>query len=217
MHLPGGGDHLTPVLRLRPWPSPSAPGALENCVEQKHRHVAANTIALAGDTGKRFSCGPAKFWPKRIQLQHILPRRKVGIFPTGVNGPFYLNVGCGVIPGVLSTSWYEVFRVFDAPRMVGCHVVRHEIQDQPQTSLRQFLSGSGKALRATQVLVDLISPNRICGSDVVLPPKIRQGAPEIVHQGAVLIGNGSACRAALPDAHQPNGIEAVGRYGIPLG
>src|SRR5271165_7010058 len=117
MRFLSGGDYVAPVLGFRPRPCTAAPRAFEDCVQQQHRHVAANAIALAGNTGKRFNRGPAKPGLKRIQLQHILPRRKVGVSSAGADCSLYLNVGLGLIPGVVSIPPYEVLRTLDDPGM----------------------------------------------------------------------------------------------------
>src|SRR5258706_5655133 len=48
------GNQISPVLRCRPWTRAAAPGPLEDRVQQEHGHVAADSIALAGDTRNSF-------------------------------------------------------------------------------------------------------------------------------------------------------------------
>ena len=57
-------------------------------------------------------------------------------------GPFYLNVGCRVAPGILGISANEVLGVLGNPRMVRCYVVRHEIQEQLHASLSELCPGT---------------------------------------------------------------------------
>src|SRR5271170_2207144 len=68
-----GCDYATPVLVWRPLPCAAAPGAFEDPVQQKHSHVAADTITLSRDTGDGlYHCLP-KPGLKRIELQYIRP------------------------------------------------------------------------------------------------------------------------------------------------
>src|SRR5262249_55920428 len=66
-------NKIAPVFRCRRFSRATAPGAFEDRIEQQHRHVAANTVALAGDTQNRFEDGATKLGLESIQLQHILP------------------------------------------------------------------------------------------------------------------------------------------------
>ena len=50
MRLLDGGDYIDPVLACRPLTRACAPGALEDRIQQKHRHIEANTVTLTGDS-----------------------------------------------------------------------------------------------------------------------------------------------------------------------
>src|SRR6266404_2359616 len=68
-----GGDHINPVLRGRPLTRAAAPGALEDRIGQKHRHIAADAVALTSDSRDGFNDCLPKPGLTRIQLQHIWP------------------------------------------------------------------------------------------------------------------------------------------------
>src|SRR5262245_9717399 len=76
---------VEPVLRCRRFSHTAAPRAFEDRIEQQHRHVAANTVALARDTQNRFENGATKLRLESIQLQHILPGWKIRIASTCEN------------------------------------------------------------------------------------------------------------------------------------
>ena len=87
MRFLDGRDHINPVFGCRPLARAAAPGALEDRIQQKHRHIAADAIALAGDTRDGFNHGLPKPWLKSIQLQHIRPCREIGIASAGKDLP----------------------------------------------------------------------------------------------------------------------------------
>src|SRR5262245_25846096 len=73
------GDKVAPVFRCRLFSRTAAPRAFEDRIEQQHRHVAANAVALACDTQNGFEDGTTKLGLEGIQLQHVLPGRKIRI------------------------------------------------------------------------------------------------------------------------------------------
>src|ERR1035437_8076004 len=108
----------------------TAPGTFEDLVQKKHRHVAADAIALARDTENLFPCCLPKSRLKSIQLQYIRPSREVRITSASTYGSSHLKVGCWVVPGVVGVPSNEVLRMFGDPRVIWCYVLRHEIEDQ---------------------------------------------------------------------------------------
>ena len=76
-----GGNHINPVLCCRRCTSAVAPGSFEDCVDDKHRHVATYAVALVGEIRE----GPDHRLPesrlKGIQLQHVWPGGKQGSRP----------------------------------------------------------------------------------------------------------------------------------------
>src|SRR5262245_743475 len=72
-------NKVAPVFRCRRFSRTAAPRAFEDRIEQQHRHVTANAVALAGDTQNGFEDGATKLGLESVQLQHILPGRKIRI------------------------------------------------------------------------------------------------------------------------------------------
>src|SRR5687767_12590997 len=61
----------------------AAPGLFKDRVQEKHRHIAANAVTLAGDVHNCFNCGLTESGIEGIQLQHIAPWREVRISAKG--------------------------------------------------------------------------------------------------------------------------------------
>ena len=74
-----GRNQIAPVFCCRRLSRAAAPGAFEDRIKQQHRHVTTDAVALAGDTQNGFEDGPTKLGLEGIQLQHILPGRKIRI------------------------------------------------------------------------------------------------------------------------------------------
>ena len=123
-----GGDHVTPVLGWRPLPRTASPGAFEDLVQQKHRHVATDTIALSRNAGDGFNGCLPKPRLKRVELQHIGLCGEVRIPSAGADVPLHLNVGRRVISGILGIPTNEVLGVLDDPRVIRGYMVWYEIQ-----------------------------------------------------------------------------------------
>ena len=102
------------------------------------------------------------------------------------------------------------------PRVIPGHVVRHEIEDEPEPSFGKLFSGNGQTLPAPQMVVDHVSPHTIRGPHVVFRTKIRKGPPEVFKKALVPVRNGDTRGAPFPDAHEPQGVKAPSREGVPL-
>ena len=67
------------------------------------------------------------------------------------------------------------------------------------------------------MLVDDVATNAVGRADVVLGAEVGKSAAEVVEQAGISVGDGDACGTALPDSHEPDGVEAVGGDGVPFG
>ena len=65
------------------------------------------------------------------------------------------------------------------PRVIGRYMVRHEIQEQPHASLREFSTRDGETFGTSEVLVHHVAPHAIRGSDIVFRPEIGKSPAEI--------------------------------------
>jgi hypothetical protein len=80
-------------------------------------------------------------------------------------------------------------------------MVRHEIQDEVHLSLREFLPGDGKSVRATQLFVNDVASHAIGRSYIVLRTKIWKRSAEIIEQAFVPVGNRDARWTPFPNSH----------------
>ena len=102
------------------------------------------------------------------------------------------------------------------PGMVRRDVVRDEIEDQAQPALREHGPRGGKSLRPAELFIDDVAAHAVGRADIVLRRKVGKGSPEILKEPLVAHGDRDSGGAALPDAHEPHGIEAAGGDRVPL-
>ena len=151
-----------------------------------------------------------------VELEHVGPGRKVRVAAAGKDLSPDSNERGGVFAQVLVVSLNEILGMRGRPGMVGGHVVGHEIEDQPQASLREHFAGSREPRGTAEVLVDDVAAHAIGRADIVLCRKVGKGPAEILQEALVPHGDFNPGRAPLPDAHEPHGVEAKGGNRIPL-
>ena len=103
------------------------------------------------------------------------------------------------------------------PGVVRGDMVGHVVQDEPHPAIGQCGAGRGQARRAAEGGVDDIAPHAVRRADDVGGLQIRQRGAEISPERRVVVRDGESGRAALPDAHQPDGVDARRRDGRPIG
>ena len=110
----------------------------------------------------------------------------------------------------------EEVRVLVHPRMVRRHMVGNEVEDQPQAARAQAFPQPGKGLVSAKVGVDVIVANRKARPGDVGVAEVRQH-PVILRHPLGMGHRHLACRlAGLPDAQEPDQIEAIGCEPIEL-
>ena len=211
-----GRNQLAPVFCCRRLSRTAAPGTFEDRIKQQHRHVTTDAVALAGDTQNGFEDGTTKLGLEGIQLQYILPGRKIRIASACENMSSQANKGRGITLRIVKIALNEIVRMDNDPGMVRCHVIGNKIENQTEASLRQLLPSRGKSFRTAQVFVDHVAAHTVSGPHVVLGTEIGQRALEILDQALVPIGDRDAGGAPLPNPHQPHGIESVCSERIPF-
>ena len=80
----------------------------------------------------------------------------------------------------------------------------------------RVLPGYRQPLRTTEVFVNDVAAHAVGRADIVLRRKVGEGSPEILKEPLVPHGDLDPGRAPLPDAHEPDGVKAMGGDGIPL-
>ena len=128
-------DDRRPVVVGRPGSGAAAPGALEDVVQHEHGHVAADAVALSGDLRDRLDHRLPEPRLKGVELEHIGPRREVGIPAAGEHLSSRLDEGRRIVPRIVGVPLNEVFGMFADPGVVRRHMVGNEVEDQPQAAL----------------------------------------------------------------------------------
>ncbi len=208
MGLPHPTDDLRPVVGLGRRPHPAAPGAGEHVVHHQHRHVASHAVALFGDPAEHVRGPPAQLFGECVELHHIRPRGEVWIAAVGEDRAADPHERGRVGGQVGVRAKDEPLRMLRGPWVVGRHVVRHEVEDQTEPVGGQGRPGGSQSCWSAQVVVDDVIPDAVRRSDDVVARPARQRRVEVGQQAAVRHRDADAGRAALPDAHQPHGIEA---------
>ena len=153
---------------------------------------------------------------KGVELKHIGPGREVGIPAAGKHLSSRLDERRRIVARIVSVPLNEVFRMIVDPWMVWRHVVRDKIEDEAQPALTEHGSRGGESLRPAEVIVNDVAAHTVGRADIVLRHKVGEGSPEILEEPLVSHGDFDAGRAALPDPHEPHGVEATGGDLIPL-
>src|SRR6516162_6678097 len=197
-------DDVSPVLCRGSEARATPPGAFEDCIQQKHRHVATYAVALAGYVPQ--SCDHCLSQPrlKSIELQHIRPCGEIGVPAASVDSLMYLNVRRWVLTDIFGSPLNEVLRMLVDPGVIRRYVVGHKIEDETHAALSKFPAGDSQSLPASQMLIHCVASHAIGGAHVVFGVKIGKRPMEIGHEIRVLIGNGDAGGTALPHTHQPH-------------
>ncbi len=100
--------------------------------------------------------------------------------------------------------------------MIRRDVVGHKVEDEPQAAFTELLRAAASPCGPPRWFIDDVAPHAIGRADIVLRRKVRQGALEIFEEPRVVHGDRDPGRAALPHAHEPDGVKAEGGNLIPL-
>ena len=101
--------------------------------------------------------------------------------------------------------------------MVGRDVVGDEVEDQPEPARCQCLARGSKPFGASELLIHDVVPDAVGRPGDVGGREVGQGAPEALDERRVGHCDRDPRRAPLPDAHQPDGVEAERCDRLPLG
>ena len=175
---PHGFDCLRPE-EIRP----DAPSAFKNVRQDQHGHVAPDAIALLGNSLQLADHGPLQIRVAVIELERVRPAVEVRVAAireyqrTGscLDSTVVLRRPCQVTLAALD----EVVRVFVDPRMIRCHMVRDEIQQQLQSALLQPPSQTCERLGAAEVAMDSVGLDGEPGAGDIFVLEIRQRRGEL--------------------------------------
>ena len=207
---------MGPVLLLRGASDALSPRPGEHLVEQQHCHVAAHPISLIGDVEQRVGCRLSQARREAVELGDIGPRREEWIAPAGDDRLAH-GKKAGLVAGeVVAVALHEEFGVVREPRVIGCHVIGDEVDEQAYPAFGQGGSRRGEALATTESPVDLVAADAVGRSDHVGGVEIGQDVVERRHVIGGLHGQLHARWAAFPNAHQPHGVDSGWRHLVPF-
>ena len=165
---------------------------------------------------ERVDHGSAEVGRKGVQLDDVGPGGKVRVAAVGQHAVTDPDEGGRIPFEVFVAPGDEVLRVRRRPGMVGRNVIRHEVEDQLQATLRQLPAGRSEPLRTAELGRDLVVADAVRRTDHVRGCEIRQCAFEALHERIVSQRDLDPGRAALPDAHQPDRVKTERRDRVPL-
>ncbi len=161
--------------------------------------------------------GPPQTGRERVQLGDIRPRREERVAAAGDDRGAHRQVARWIAGDVIGAPLDEVLRVIDEPRVIGSHVVRHEVDQESNPALGERRPGDGETATAAETGVDVVSANAVGRTDHVGVVEIREGGVERRHLVGGFERQLHASRAAFPHAHQPHRVDTRWRDLVPLG
>src|SRR5262249_38150193 len=105
-------------------------------------------------------------------------------------------------------SLNEILRVNLDPGMIQTRVIGDKIEHQSQAALTEPLAQTEQGRISAKLLMNCIACDGETGTRYVFLPKVRQSLPEFFAPLLVLTGNTLCRRAGLPDAQEPEPVEA---------
>ena len=204
---------LRPASRRR-----GAPGAREDLVDHQHRHVAADAVALvARCRSARSSMASRSAGAKALSWTTSGQRREVRIAAAGEHLAARRQPAAGSRRQVVArVPWTKYSGCSLEPRMVGRDVVGHEVEHQPDPALGQRGSRAAASRPAAERVVDHVAADAVAASrSTSVVAQVRQRGAERGHSAGFGAGDRQPGRAALPDAHQPDRVDAGRGDGVP--
>ena len=212
-------DQRRPELLAGAGPRALAPRAREDLVGHQHRHVAAQRRR----TGRRCRSSVvgdrvAQRRRERVELHDVGPRREVRVAAAGEDRR---RPCAGTPPGRARRS-SSVPRTKHSgrdvdPGVVGRDVVGHVVEDQPEPARGERAARRGERRPARR------SARRRRSRARSTATRSRRSSREVGQRGAVAARRArvgprdrEAGRAALPDAHQPHGVDGQRGERVPL-
>ena len=179
-------------------------------------------------TPSHWPCDPEEFADQGVlqrrvpivQLQRVGPPGEIRVpavgenpFPgSGLEAPVVLGFGRQPLLG----PGDEEVRVLPDPVVVGRHMVRDEIEEELQAAPAHPLAESRERLVAAEVGVDVVVTHRERGAGDVGVPEVGENAVILGHPLRIRRRHPARGFAGLPDAEEPDDVEAVARELVQL-
>ncbi len=156
-----------------------------------------------------------------VQLERVGPAVEVRVAAVGEDAASRPRrrprVVLRLVGEELLVARHEPVRVLGHPRVVRRHVVRDEVEDEPQAPLAQAPAEAGERRVAAEVRVDPVVADREAGAADVRLAEVGQDAPVLGPPPLVRGRDAPRRLARLPDAEEPDEVEAVRREAVELG
>lgn len=189
-----------------------APSTRENIVQDEHSHVAANAVAVLGDFAEFGDERGAGGRLEIIELQNVAPRREIRIAAVSEKdwlGGGFLQIECGgIFAKILLSAANVKFGMRGGPRMVGSSVVGDEVENEADAASAELFAGVVEIGPGADARIRLILADGIGRADDLTEFPARKGLVESRETGRIELEKSATYGAALPDAHEPNEIEA---------
>ena len=176
-----------------------------------------SAVALLADRDQGLGDGLAQSGREGVELRHVGPRGEVGVAALGHHAARGAQERLGVAREVLLGAGQQALGTRGRPRMVGGDVVGHVVEDHAQAPGGELLACRRQRRGTAEALVHDVVAHAVGRADHVLRAQVREGGAVGRVQGRIVQGDPQAGRAALPDAHQPHGVDRQRRERIPLG
>ena len=100
------------------------------------------------------------------------------------------------------------------PRVVQRRVIRDEVEHEPEATRPESVAEASQSRIAAQARVHGVAGDGEPGADDVLLAQVRQGLLELAAPFRVTAGNALPGQAGLPDAQEPDPVEAHFRQAV---
>ena len=106
--------------------------------------------------------------------------------------------------------------MLSSPWVIRSYMVWDIIQNKADTPLGKLLAGKSQSFAPAKIRIHDVAAHAIRRPDHILRFEVRQHSLEFCPQSFIFHGNTDARRTALPDSHEPDGVNPKCRYGIPF-
>ncbi len=165
MFFLNGGNHFFPTIFFG-WDDPvCSPGVLKNRIQHQHRHIHTQAIAKVTYFNQcLYHCLPEARMTG-IQLNNVLPGRKIGVFPSCENMLPNANISVREFSEVIFCALHEIFGMMLCPGMVRGDVVGDKIQDEFHSARMKRVSCFQNAFFASKTVIYLICLHTVGGAN----------------------------------------------------
>ena len=204
--FPDPPDRGVPKRRRRYSPRP-----FKHLRQDKHCHVAAHAVTLAGDLQELTNHGFLRGQVAIVELKGICPARKVRIAsmreePVALGAP-----GPRIIlrrpREVELRPRHVILRVLLYPRMIPGRVIGNEVEHESQVAAPETLAEPGERRVPSEIRMHGIAGNRETGACNILLAQVRQRFLELLSQFAIGARNALSRLAGTPNAQEPDPVE----------